>query len=144
MTASDSRDAGETLLELLVAVVILGTTVVAILGGILVIVESSTLHRRLAQSQHGLRSWAEQISAAPYVDCAAAASFGLPSPALPSGFTPTVTAVRYWTGTSFANSCGSDTGIQKVTLQIAVPSGLYPGFAQHLDVVVRKPCVSSC
>jgi len=141
---SEDGDTGETLIELLVAIVILGIAVVAILGGIVVIVESSTLHRKQAQSQNWLRSWAEQISAATYNDCAAAGGFSLPSPSLPSGFTPTVTAVQYWTGTSFSNSCASDQGIQKVTLRVAVANGLYPGFTQSLDVVVRKPCVSSC
>jgi Tfp pilus assembly protein PilV len=144
MTTSDNNDAGETLVEMLVAIVILGTSVIAILGGILVVVESSSVHRKQAQSQNGLRTWAEQVSAAPYVDCATAGGFSPPSPALPSGLTPTVTAVQYWTGSSFASSCGSDTGIQKVTLQIAAASGLYPGFTLSLDVVVRKPCVSSC
>jgi hypothetical protein len=141
---TDGRDAGETLIELLVAIAILGTSVIAILGGILVVEESSSMHRKQAQAQNGLRSWAEQVSTAPYVNCALASGFSPPSPSLPSGFTPTVAAVRYWNGTSFANSCGSDTGIQKVTLQIVVASGLYPGFTQRLDLVLRKPCVSSC
>jgi Tfp pilus assembly protein PilV len=140
----ETGEAGETLVELLVAIVILGFAVIATLGGILVIVESSTMHRRQTLSQNGLRAWAEQISGAPYNDCATAASFGLPSPSLPSGFTPQVTAVQYWNGTAFTTSCASDTGIQKVTLRIAVANGLYPGFTQRLDVVVRKPCVSSC
>jgi Tfp pilus assembly protein PilV len=141
---SEDGDTGETLIELLVAIVILGIAVVAILGGIVVVVESSSMHRRQAQAQNGLRVWAEQISAATYSDCATAGSFSLPSPSLPNGFTPTVTAVQYWSGTSFSNSCASDQGIQKVTLRVAVAAGLYPGFTQSLDVVVRKPCVSSC
>jgi len=141
---SEDGDTGETLIELLVAIVILGIAVVAILGGIVVVVESSSMHRRQAQAQNGLRAWAEQISAATYNDCATAGSFNLPSPSLPSGFSPDVTAVRYWTGTSFSNSCVADNGIQKVTLRVAVANGLYPGFTQSLDVVVRKPCVSSC
>jgi len=141
---SEDGDTGETLIELLVAIVILGIAVVAILGGIVVIVESSTLHRKQAQAQNGLRAWAEQTSAATYNDCATAGSFSLPSPSLPSGFTPQVTAVEYWNGTSFSSSCAGDQGIQKVTLRVVVANSLYPGFTQSLDVVVRKPCVSSC
>src|SRR6266498_4448773 len=107
----ETGEAGETLIELLVAIVILGFSVIATLGGILVIVESATMLRKQAQSQNSLRSWAEQISMGPYSDCATAASFSLPSPSLPSGFTPRVTAVQYWNGSAFANSCASDTGI---------------------------------
>jgi len=141
---SEDNDTGETLVELLVAIVILGISVVAILGGLAVVVQSSTLHRKQAQSQNGLRAWAEQIGAATYNDCATVGSFGLPSPALPSGFTAQVTAVQYWTGTSFGNSCVADQGIQKVTLRVTAVNSPYPGFTQTLDVVVRKPCLSSC
>ena len=144
MTARAAGDAGETLVELLVAVVILGLAFVAILGGILVSVETSTLHRRQAQSQIALRAWAEQIAGGAYSDCATTAGFGAPTATLPSGFTAAVGAVQYWNGTAFVASCAGDTGIQRVTLRMTVAASLYPGFVQTLDVVVRKPCVSSC
>lgn len=137
-------DAGETLVELLVAVVIVGIAVVGLLAGLLVTLDASTLHREQALSQNAARAWAEQVSASTYTDCATPASFAPPSPALPSGYTATVTAVQYWTGTSFASSCSGDTGIQRVTLRIAATNSPSPTVTQSLDVVVRKPCVSAC
>lgn len=139
-----ARDAGESLVELLVTVVILGIATVGITGALLATGKASSMHRQQALAQNALRSWAEQTSTGPYTECATAGSFGAPRSALPVGFTATVTRVGYWTGGSFADYCSSDTGVQKVTLTITAPNGLSPEVSQSVAVVVRKPCVSSC
>lgn len=140
------RAAGESLVELLVAMVVLGITVTGILGALLVTTQASGQHRRQVQAQNALRGWAEQVSAAAYTDCAVAGSIAAPSPALPAGFTATVTAVRYWNGTAFVASCttGADAGIQRVSLRVTATASPYPAVSQNVDVVLRKPCVSSC
>lgn len=142
--AAVRHDRGETLVELLVTIVILGIAGVAILGATLIAVDSSVLHRSQAQAQAGLRSWAEQIARASYTECAGTSSFPAPS-GVSSDFSWTVNGVQYWDGSQFVASCaGTDRGVQKVTLQVTVPRTVYPGFSQKLDVVVRKPCVSAC
>jgi type II secretory pathway pseudopilin PulG len=146
------HDRGETLIELLVAIVILGLGTVAIVGGILISVDSSTMHRNQAQAQALLHSWAERISAvtdATYTPCAGTGAFGSPpNGTVPTGFGTQVTQVQYWdpSTSGFVTACSTDSGVQRVRLTVTAPSGLYPGFSQSLDVVVRWPCstATSC
>lgn len=137
-------DAGETLTETLLTVVILGIATAGIAFALGTVVKTSTMDRRQALAQNALRSWAEQTGAGTYTACAAAGSFAAPSPALATGLTATVTAVQYWNGVTFLSSCDSDTGIQRVTLRVTATNGLSPAVAESVAVVVRKPCVSTC
>jgi type II secretory pathway pseudopilin PulG len=137
-------DAGETLTELLVAVVVLGIATTGIVFALGTTVRAATMDRRQALAQNALRAWAEQVSAGPYTACATAGSFAAPSPALPTGLTATVTRVQYWDGSTFASSCGTDTGVQRVTLQVAAANGLSPAVTDSVAVVVRKPCATTC
>jgi Tfp pilus assembly protein PilV len=136
-----ARDAGESLVELLVTVVILGIATAGLSGALLTVGKVSQMHRQQVLTQAAVRAWAEQVSVVTsYTSCATAAAFPVPSPALPTGFTATVTAVRYWDGALFATTCTADTGIQRVTLRVTAPNGLSPAIAESLTVTVRKPC----
>lgn len=137
-------DAGETLTELLLTVVILGIATAGITFALGTTVKAAGMHRQQALAQNTLRAWAEQIGAGTYAACATAGSFAAPSPAPAAGLTAAVTAVQYWTGTAFAAACGTDTGIQRVTLRITAVNGLSPAITESLAVVVRKPCTSTC
>jgi type II secretory pathway pseudopilin PulG len=138
------RDAGETLTELLVTVVILGIATAGISFALGTTVKASGMHRQQALAQNALRSWAEQIGVGTYTACAPASSFAAPSPALSTGLTAAVTAVQYWNGVAFVSSCGTDTGVQRVTLRISAANGLSPALTKTVAVVVRKPCASTC
>lgn len=143
-SARARADAGETLTEVLVTIVILGIAVAGISAALLVTNRTSALHRQQALAQGALRSWAEQVAAGPYTACAPAGTFPLPSPAPPAGLTAAVSGVEYWNGTAFAASCGTDTGVQRVTLRITATTGRTTPLTESVAVVVRKPCVSSC
>ena len=139
-------DAGETLIELLISIAILGIAVIAILGSIAMSASSSSIHRAQAQSQNVLRNWAEDISNfSPYTACATKTTFASATPALSgakyTGYVPTVNSVKVWNGSAFSpdGTCpaGGDKGVQLVTLQLKLPDFPTP---QTLDVVVRKPC----
>ena len=136
-------DAGESLVELLVSIAIFGVAVLAILGAITMSASSSSLHEGQVTAQNLLRNWAEQVTSAPYDECATTGQILAASPAPAGG---SVTAVRYWNtaSKSFGSTCSSS-GLQRVTLHVDAPSSL-GDFAQSLDVVLRKPCptVSSC
>jgi Tfp pilus assembly protein PilV len=148
--APSTKDRGETLVELLITVVIVGTAVVAVLGAVATAVGASTLDRRQVQAQVVLRTWGERIAAvddAGYGNCRSASAVAATTPApapLPAGFTASVEGVDYWSGTAFAAGCtaGSDPGLRLVHLRVTADQQLYPGFTEDLDVVVRKPCAA--
>jgi prepilin-type N-terminal cleavage/methylation domain-containing protein len=139
-----SEERGETLLELLVAVTILGVVVVALVGGLRTSVLMSDLHRKQATAGAVVRDYAEAIEASVgtggYVACATTASYVAPtgfSP--PAGFTRSVVAgsMRYWNGTAWQPTCGTDSGLQRLTIAVTSTDGRAD---ERLTIVVRKPC----
>ncbi|WP_088315296.1 type II secretion system protein [Kineosporia sp. R_H_3] len=147
------EDRGESLIELLVSVAILGITASSILGAVMIASSSSTLDRRAVQSQSLLKSWGEYVvdqASAAYTACMAASSSTLsyaapPLQALPTGFTPSVVSVEYWNGTTFVSgTCTTtdDAGAQRVRLRMTVADGAYPGVVNDYWVTVRKPCTT--
>jgi Tfp pilus assembly protein PilV len=138
---------GETLLELLVTVTIMGTAFVGILAGIGTTFMATDSHRQAATAEGVVRSYAERIadpSDVPYVACATTASYGIPSGfSLPdAGWSASVTKVLAWQGNSpptFLASCPSpDRGLQQLTLTVKSPAGAHQATA-NLVIVKRKP-----
>lgn len=135
-------DRGETLLELLIAVAIMGVAVLAIVGGIGVGVVMSDVHRKQATAGTAVRDFGEavenQVMAGGYVPCAAPAKYAAPAGfSAPTGFTSSVSAVRYWSSGAWASTCGTDSGLQQVTVQVASTDGRA---SEQLAVVVRRNC----
>ena len=92
------RDAGETLLEVVIAIAIMGIAFVALLGGMLTASSMSGLHRRQADAQVQLVSALEQVKAALYVPCAGNSSYPRPTGV-------TSETVEYWNGIDFGPTC---------------------------------------
>jgi prepilin-type N-terminal cleavage/methylation domain-containing protein len=142
--APQRDDRGETLIELVVAVAILGIAAVAILGGLLVSTQTSTIHRNSATSGAYVRSFAEAIQnfvdSSGYKSCAtaAAAYAGVSVPGLPSGYTPSVTAVQSWNGSAWG-ACTGD-GIQRLDLKVTTTGDSVHRAAETLTVILRQPC----
>ncbi|GAA3523185.1 type II secretion system protein [Nocardioides daeguensis] len=139
---SDER--GETLIELVVSVSILGIAAVAILSGVMLSVKTSTLHRNEATGGAYVRSFAEAIQnhvdSTGYAACGSAVSSyqAVAVPNLPSGYTKTVTAVQSWNGSGWG-SCTAD-GIQRVELTVATTGDATRRADETLTVVLRRPC----
>ena len=136
--AAESRDErGETLLELIVAIAILGVCVVAIASGIAVSVVASRSHRDQATAGTYLHNYAEQLSSA--YTCGG--SVPAPNASIQQvGFsnTPSV-AVTYWNGTTFAGtscSAASDPGLAQMKITV---KSLDNRVSESLVLVVRKP-----
>ncbi|MDT5023868.1 MAG: hypothetical protein QOE61_294 [Micromonosporaceae bacterium] len=150
------NDRGETLLELLITVVIMGVAVVALVGGIATSIRMSDIHRKQAEAGAYVRAYAEAIenavAASPtaYFACAGPSKYSAFSPLVGNPtYTAEITAVRYWNGSltagAFAGTCGPgtevpiDTGVQQVSLRVTAGNTV----AETLDVIIRKPCRSA-
>ena len=138
-------DRGESLVELLVAMLILGSAVVAVVGGLGTAIMMSDIHRKQAEIATRLNAYAAVIEGAVatspgYVPCAKAPSY--PSYDASPGYTADPIQVSYWNGSNAfvpMPSCtpSSDTGVQRVTLRIHSNDGRV---TQSMDIVIRKPC----
>ena len=141
-------DGGESLLELLIAIAILGIAIVAVVGSLVTGVLVSDIHRKQTVAGSTLRNYAESVessvaaSTSAYTSCGTPSAYATPSGfTAPAGYTASVTAVRYWKGVptlSFQTTCASpDSGVQKVSLRVRSNDGRA---TETLDIIVRKPC----
>jgi type II secretory pathway pseudopilin PulG len=135
---------GETLVEVLLAVAIMGIAVVAIMAGLTTSVLMSDIHRKQSTAGAVVRAYSEAIEHSVadghYTACASTSSYASPAGfTVPSGFTGSVVAgsMRYWNGTAWQTSCGTDTGLQQLRVQVASDDGRA---TEQVTVVVRKPC----
>jgi prepilin-type N-terminal cleavage/methylation domain-containing protein len=148
--APQRDDRGETLVELVVAIAILGIAAVAILGGLMVSTQTSTIHRNSATSGAYVRSFAEAIQADVdqngYKSCSNAVNpttgyVAVAVPDLPAPYTKAVTAVQSWNGSTWG-ACTAD-GIQRLDLKVTTPGDSVHQAAETLTVILRKPCNGS-
>jgi prepilin-type N-terminal cleavage/methylation domain-containing protein len=140
-------DRGETLVELVVAVAILGIAAVAILGGLMVGIRSSVMHRNDASGGAYVRSFAEAIQTDVdkngYKSCADASSHyaSVAVPELPTGYATTVTAVKSWNGSTWG-TCTVD-GVQRLDLKVTTTGDTLRRAEEKLTVILRRPCNGS-
>jgi prepilin-type N-terminal cleavage/methylation domain-containing protein len=131
-------DRGESLLELLVALAIMGVAVVAVMGGLGASVTMSDVHRKQATAGAYVRAYAETLESSMagggYVGCASTTTY--PVPTL-TNYSASVVSVRYWTGSAWAASCTTDLGVQQVTVEVHSSDNRA---REQLVVVLRKPC----
>lgn len=119
-------DAGYSLVEVLAAIVILSTAVVALAGALGVAITGSDRHEAQAQVETVLHAAVENVKDpvdTPHVACAttatydaraqlAAAQAGTPAP------TVQITAVQYWDGSNFGTTCYDDAAHNNLSLQL--------------------------
>jgi type II secretory pathway pseudopilin PulG len=140
-------ESGETLIELLCAIMIIGIAGTAILGGFTFLVQSSVLGRQQANSTAHVRTAAEAIqrsvAAAGSLACGtnyagigqsavtAAASNG-------SAYTVAVGTPQSWLGTSWGTCTGN--GSQRIEITVQSPGSGAKQALEKLTLVLRKPC----
>ncbi len=147
---SAPNDEGETLLELMIAMAIMGIAVVAIVGGIATSILMSDIHRKQATAGAYVRNYAETVVA--YVAAGTPASnanflagsspdyspstVGFTAPA--GGFVASVSSVWCWDDASkkFISSCAAASAVQQVTLNIASSDSRA---SETRLVIVRRP-----
>jgi Tfp pilus assembly protein PilV len=138
------EERGESLIELLVSLTILGVAAIAVVGGLSSSILMSDVHRKQASAGTALRGYAESIEAmianGGYTNCATKTTYETPTGyTTPPGYTSEVVAgsVQYWTGTGWSASCSADLGLQRLTLRVASTDDRAQ---ERLTLVVRKPC----
>lgn len=125
---------GDTLVEILVTVVIMGIAITAIVGGVATSIFMTTFHRQEASEQTLLRSYADAVeSNRSWAGCSSTTAnyspgsvgFTIPS-SYGTGYTASATAVMFPSGSplsagglSFSSpSCATDPGILQVSIQV--------------------------
>lgn len=135
-----SNEDGVTLVEVLIATVILGLAVSTIVGGFAASVRSGLVYKTQAKAETVLRTSAEDVVAQGFKPCAAGALPTYPVTSPVDGFAVSVTGFAYWTGTnpaSFAASCANESsGVGRISLRVTSPGT--PAVIQDLDVFVRN------
>lgn len=146
-TTSRMSERGDTLLEVLIAVVILGIAGTAIMSGFASSIVLSAVHRKLATTASDSGNFGELLDKAiddktiAYKPCPSATA----AYSSPPGFTPAanntsaVTAVDYWNGTSFVGACppGGDQGVQRVSVSV---TNTDTRAISRVQIIIRKPC----
>ena len=135
-SAPGGAEAGETLVEIMVTVAVVGIAFVAILGGIWTAIRVSDYHRKITTADVILRNFAEQVKERSgtyaYHPCVGGTSpdYDVYVPPAPNTtYTATVVARRYLTGYSagqptWSNTCpATDLGAQELTLRVSGPNG---------------------
>lgn len=151
---------GDTLIEVLISIAILGITITALLGALLTTITSASEHRSLASLDTVLRSYAEQLkydvqfqgTSSWFTQCATVSSPTTSPPQYeghtitPSNQPPSahysvvILGIKYWNDSTngFDTTCsapGDQSGYQLVTFEATAPSGV----TEPLSVGVRTP-----
>ncbi len=121
-------EAGESLIEIVIALVILGAVVSAMLATIATSATSSKGHRDLVTADAALRNYAEATKSAVRTSCTSSGATYTVSYTAPSGLG--VSPVP-----STSQPCPSTTSVTVVHLQVTLPSGT----VKPLDSEVRAP-----
>lgn len=136
-------DAGTTLIELLMAVSIMGIAFVAILAAMGTSIFTSDVHRKQATANTVLVSsveWIKSQSSNPYSTVCPTSYSATDVSKLPAGWSAgdvTITSISYWDGTSFVATCpATDKKLQMLTVQVTTPDGRA---TESVSLVKRNP-----
>lgn len=118
---------GATLVEVLIALALVGILVLALASGMLTLIKTSTETTKQQQVELALGSFTESLKSGPYTKCAALVA-GSPYPNTTawvppqSSMTASLVKIEYWdkSSTSFVAACPAtgDQGTQRLTVQV--------------------------
>jgi Tfp pilus assembly protein PilV len=121
-------ESGESLVEIVIALLILSVVVSAFLAALATSSVSSKTHRDLVTADAALRDYAEATKGAVRASCVGTATTYTVSYTAPSGFTPSPTP-------GSTQPCPSTTAVSVVHLTVTMPNGT----VKPLDINVRAP-----
>jgi len=140
-------ETGDTLIEVLLAIVIIGITAVSLLAGFATSISASAEHRDLVTLDTILTSYVEsatyqlqQQSSPLFLPCATTYSPTFTVPTGNSGYTVQISSVSYWNGTAFTGSCtAGSTAPQQITAHGTGPAHT----SDSLNFIVVDPAFQS-
>lgn len=159
-----SSEAGETLIEVMVAMVVLGISVVAILGALFVSTRTGDFNNKQSAADLVLRDFAESVKGrgttsigsatynATYLPCETLGTSGsypaFTPPAPNATYRATITKIEYlngysgtapvWRAQSLGCPSGGDQGLQRLTLQATTPTTNTGNPATETTTVVKR------
>jgi hypothetical protein len=125
--ARTRRDVGETLVEVMLTIVIIGLTVTALLAALGSVGKAGNAQRNGARADSVLRSYAEAIKVGVQLCTAAGATYTVTTLAPPTGFTQSVLPT--------GNVCPPLATPQLLTLKVLGPLGL----SETMQIKVGTP-----
>jgi type II secretory pathway pseudopilin PulG len=135
-------EAGDTLIEVLLAIVVLGIAAVAILLAFATSLSGTGEHRTLATFDTALRTVSEEATSqiqqqttTVFASCGGAAAVQFTN--LPSGYTALITSTQYWNGTSFVSGSCIANAPELITIKVTSKTGL----SYNITTVVDDPLV---
>jgi hypothetical protein len=135
-------ESGDTLVEVLLALVVLGLASVAILLAFSTTISSSAKYQGVTTLDTVLRTAAEEAttqlqaqSTTVWAGCNGWKQVSFTTPALPTGYSAQISSVTYWNGVSFASTCTANSP-QLVTITVT-----YQGLSSSISTVVDEPLV---
>jgi YVTN family beta-propeller protein len=156
-TASRRRsEAGDTLVEILFAIVVFSMTSVAAFAGFTTLMSTSAQYRIVATIDTVLKTASTEVvaqlqdQASPlYATCATAAQYqtggtnavSFSNVAVPTGYTVQITQVQYWSGSVFMSTClatGTVTGPQPELITVTV-TNTATGIMRSNSMVIDNP-----
>lgn len=137
----EDSEAGDTLVEVLITLVIVSLCVVAFLSAFSTSISASAEHRTLVSIDTVLRSASEnalsqieQDSSPLFSACATPSTYSGINFGIPSGYVATITSVEYWNGSSFSTACASgSTAPQLISLTVSGPLGSSSSISFSVD-----------
>jgi prepilin-type N-terminal cleavage/methylation domain-containing protein len=123
-------DRGETLVEILVAVTIMGIASSAFIGGLLMNIQGSDIHAKQATAQALVRDYAEAVVNHGFQGCTGGYSAAAVGVTLPANYISSVTS---------SCSGGTATGPATVTLVVSSTDGRA---SEQTVVVLRDSCAT--
>jgi type II secretory pathway pseudopilin PulG len=123
-----SRQAGDTLLETLFAIVVIGIVVSAVVAAINTSENGSTAHRQLVTADTVMRDWAEAAKQAVRTSCTSSGgTWTATYPGSPPG--------GYSINALSGQTCPAVTTTAQVPIQVTLPNGS----TKSMTIVVRTP-----
>ncbi len=140
-------EAGDTLLEVLVTLVVISLCVVSFLVAFTTAITASAKHRTFVSLDTVLRTVSEntmsqiELQANPlFASCAIPSTYQSLNFGVPTGYSAAITSIEYWNGSSFITQCSTGSTTPQL-INISVTNSL--AVSTTISVVVDDPAYST-